>query len=110
MKEQSGTVGLLKNPWSGDACVAVIDDSADGCGQPRPRSPSAGSPGIVHFLLVQRCVFSRRELRSEPGPPRRINPVDARPRGASERHVHAASTGPTRAGSPQPQARIDEDK
>ena len=79
--------------------VAVTDDSADGCGQPRPRLPSAVSPAIVHFLLVRTCVLSRGELRSEPGPPRRINPVDARPRGASERQVHAASTGPTRAGS-----------
>lgn len=87
--------------------MAIIDDFADGCGEPRPESPSAASPGIVHFLLVHRCVLSRRELRSEPGC---ANPVDARRRGASERHVHGASTGSTRAGSPQPQARIDEDE
>ncbi len=79
--------------------VAVIDEAADGCGKLRPRSSSAVSPGIVHFLLVHTCVFSRRELRNEPGC---ANPVDARPRGVSERHVHAASTGPTRAGSPSP--------
>ena len=41
---------------------------------------------------------SRTDNGHDPGC---VNPVDAGTHGASERHLYAASTGPTRPGSPQ---------
>ena len=48
------------------------------------------------------CRVNRCDPRCvNPSEPGCVNPVDARTHRASERDLYAASTGPTRAGSPQ---------